>query len=437
MKKRSKIMTGLLMLVCLSVVLMGCNAAKKGGNAASTSKNEEEITLNIWHIWTDSESGDRRAIDEYIELYTKEHPNVKIEQDAADTESYKTKLKVAFSGSDLPDVFFTYGAGFSKLFVDTGKVLALDDILGEETKNKLVGGAETNFIYNNQLYGLPIKMWTGTFFCNKELFEKENIELPADWDQLMTAVESFRAKGYQPMTLGAKDAWHIAMYFDQIAIREAGVDGVMKAMKGEKKFNDPEFLKAAEDLVALVDANAFNDGFGGLGAQEAQAEFLMGRIPMYFNGSWMTGDMQSDINSVKDKIVALPFPSMPGQKGDQTQYSGGAIDGWAVSSVSKNKEVAVDFMAGLAEFQSNASYKSGDGIAVWKTEMNESELNPLLVQINSNVKDATAFALAWDTQLSGADVDIYLSNLQSLVGGGLTPQEFVDALQNQLSVSMK
>jgi raffinose/stachyose/melibiose transport system substrate-binding protein len=436
MKKGSKVMAWVLMLVCVSMVFMGCNT-KKDDQTTDTANKEEEVTLNIWHIWTDSEAGDRKAIDEYIDLYTKEHPNVKIEQDASDTESYKTKLKVAFSGGDLPDIFFTYGAGFSKLFVETGRVLALDDILSDETKSKLVGGAETNFIYNDKLYGLPIKMWTGTFYCNKELFEKEGIELPTDWDKLMTAVENFRAKGYQPMTLGAKDSWHIAMYFDQIAIREAGVDGVMKAMNGEKKFNDPEFLKAAEDLVALVNADAFNDGFEGLGAQEAQAEFLMGRIPMYFNGSWMTGDMQSDINSVKDKIVALPFPSIPGQKGDQTQYSGGAIDGWSISGESKNKEVAADFLAGLAEFQSNASYKSGDGIAVWKTDIDESELNSLLVQINDNVKSATGFALAWDTLLSGADVDIYLSNLQYLVGGGLTPQEFVDKLQNELSVSMK
>jgi len=437
MKKRSSIIFLLLMLVSIAAILMGCNSNKKDGETTGAIKEDEEITLSIWHIWTDNESGDRRAIDEYIELYTKEHPNVKIEQDASDTESYKTKLKVAFSSGDLPDVFFTYGAGFSKLFVDTGRVLALDDVLPEGDKDKLIGGAETNFIYDNKLYGLPIKMWAGTFYCNKELFEKENIELPTDWDQFLAAIESFRAKGYQPLTLGGKDSWHIAMYFDQLAIREAGVDGVMKAMKGEKKFNDPEFLKAAEDLVELVNADAFNDGFEGLGAQEAQAEFLMGRIPMYFNGSWMTGDMQSDINSMKDKIIALPFPSISGQMGDQTQYSGGAIDGWSVSNESKHKEAAVEFMAGLAEYQSNASYKSGDGITVWKSTIDESELNPLLVQINNNVKDATAFALAWDTQLAGADVDVYLSNLQYLAGGGITPQEFVDKLQEQLSVSMK
>ena len=399
---------------------------------------QEKIELAVWHIWPDTTGeGDRRSIDEYAKLFEAEHPGVTIVQDASDTESYKNKLRVSFAGGELPDVYFTYGAGFSLPFVQTGRVKQLDDgSLPQETLDRMMPGAEANYIYDGKLYGLPVKTWAGTFFVNKELFEKEGIQIPETFAQLMDVIKAFRDKGYQPLCAGGKDAWHLAMYFDQVALRAAGVEGVQAAMNGQKKFNDPEFLRAAEIFDSLVKANAFNDGFMALGAQEAQAEFLMGRIPMYFNGSWMTGDIQDPENQVADKILALPMPAID-ENDDRSLYSGGAIDGWSVSADSKHLDLALAFCAGLAEYQSIASYKSGDGISVWLSDVDESEINPVLTQINNNLTKATGYFLAWDTNLAGADINFYLTTLQDLASGAKTPQEFVDALQEGLSVAMK
>ncbi len=442
---KRKIMKGLAVISTLAMIfsVAGCgkvNDTKEsstvGNNKEASTKQEEtksdeKITLNLWHIWP-SDAGDRVSIDAYVKEFEAKYPNVTINQDASDTESYKTKLKVAFSGGELPDVYFTYGAGFSQPFVQTGGVMALDDVISAETKSKLLDGIESNYIYDGKLYGLPIKMWAGVMYCNQELFDQAGLELPKNWDELLTCVDAFRAKDITPMCVGGKDGWHPAMYFDMLAVREAGVDGVISAMNSEKSFNDPEFLEAATKFKTLVDRKAFPSGFEGLGAQEAQAEFLMGRIPMYFNGSWLTGDIQNDLNQVKDKIVVIPFPNT---SNGTAEYTGGAIDGYSVSAKTKYPELAVEFMVGLAEYQSNASYLSGDGISVWKSNVDESQINPVLTQITSLLKDAKGYSLAWDTQLSGADIDTYLRTLQELQGGARTPQEFVDVLQNNLSVA--
>ncbi len=441
-----KIMKGLAVISTLAMIfsVAGCGKANDtkessagGKNKEASTKQEtkaasdEKITLNLWHIWP-ADGGDRAVINAYVEEFEAKHPNVTINQDASDTESYKTKLKVAFSGGGLPDVYFTYGAGFSQPFVESGKVMALDNVISSETRSRLLDGIESNYIYDGKLYGLPIKMWAGVMYCNQELFDQAGLELPKNWDELLTCVDTFRAKDITPMTLGGKDGWHPAMYFDMLAVREAGVDGVISAMNGEKSFNDPEFIEAATKFKTLVDRKAFPNGFEGLGAQEAQAEFLMGRVPMYFNGSWLTGNIQDDENQVKDKIVPIPFPNT---SNGTAEFTGGAIDGYSVSNETEHPELAVEFMVGLAEYQSNASYLKGAGISVWKSDVDESQINPVLTQITSLLKEAKGYSLAWDTQLSGADIDTYLRTLQELQGGARTPQEFVDILQTNLSVA--
>lgn len=404
--------------------------------ADSTEAGGDQVTLNVWHIWPDATAGDGATIQGFVDQFEADHPNIKIQQDATEVEAYKTKLKTAFAGGDLPDVFFSYGAGFSKPFVETGRVMRLDTEYDADVLGRILPGTDANCWFDDGLYGLPIKMWVGTLFVNTQLFEEASLDAPTNWEELITVCEAFRAQGTQPLCVGGKDAWPIAMYFDAIALREAGEEGVAAAMNGEKKFTDAEFLAAAEKMKALVDAGGFMDGFLALGTQEAQAEFLMGKIPMYFNGSWITGDIQNPDNAVADIIEPYAFPAIPGGKGEN-YFTGGAIDIWSASAETAHKEEALLFMQELCEYMSIEGYKAGEGIAVWQNDVSADELNPVLNAINTNLEVAEGYSLAWDTQLSGADIDTYLKALQSLVGGQLSPQEFVDTLQENLSVAMQ
>lgn len=410
-------------------------------NTETTNETQEEnlpeedeiVELDVWHIWPDTSRGDGKIVEDFVKIYEDANPNIRINLDASEVNSYKDKLKVIFSGDDIPDVYFTYGAGFSKPFIDSGKVLNINDYLDPEAKERLLGGVESNFIYNEELYGLPVKMWAGVMYVNRELFEKEGLEYPKTWEELLSVVDQFREKGYQPMCLGGKDAWHAAMYHDILSVREVSVEGIDKALMGEKPFNDPEFLETATKFYELVEHDAFNDGFIAQGAQEAQAEFLMGKIPMYFNGSWLTGDIQADENQVKDKIDVIAFPITDEANGN-TEFTGGAVDGYSVSALTKYPEIAVDFMQKLSEYQSVESYKVGDGISVWKSEVETAELNPVLVKISELLQTSTGYTLAWDTRLTGSDIDTFLTSLQDLQAGLKTPEEYVDFLEENLEL---
>lgn len=95
--------------------------------AAST---DEPITLNMWCIATESDSN-RHAYEAAIAEMAEKYPNITLNWEAFENQSYKTKIKAAVSANEMPDIFFTWSCAFLGDFVDADKVYCLDDIYPE------------------------------------------------------------------------------------------------------------------------------------------------------------------------------------------------------------------------------------------------------------------------------------------------------------------
>ncbi len=416
----------------LTVGMVACGKSSTGNNAAGTTTNNaggnaKNVELKFSHIWGSAADPFTPAAKKVIDDYEKANTNVKIKVDTNENEAYKTKIKAMAAANELPDIFSTWGGGFSEPFVKSNSVVALD--VTEDMKNKMVNGALTNVTYDGKVYGLPFFLSCGALFINTELFDKNGVKAPTTWEELLTAVKTFKSKGITPMAVSGKDKWTIAMYFDVMALRAAGPEKVTKTLTKKGSFKDPEFLNAANRFKELIDAGAFSKGAAGVSNDEAEVPFFDGKIPMMFKGSWTAGKAGSKDSKVAGKIKAISFPSIPGGLGNPKQFTGGAVDAVMVSANSKNKEEALKFQKYFAENMSKESYLSGASMPVWKTEVDTSKLNPSLVDVVNLTKDAESFTIWWDTLLAGKDTETYLNSLQELFMGSKTPQQFVDSLQ--------
>ena len=97
MKKIVALTLALLMVIGLTAIVKPAAA-------------EEVVTLKLWCIATESDAN-RPAYLQAIADYEAAHPNIKIEMEAFENESYKTKIKAAMMGGDtedLPDIFFSW-----------------------------------------------------------------------------------------------------------------------------------------------------------------------------------------------------------------------------------------------------------------------------------------------------------------------------------------
>lgn len=399
--------------------------------AGCGKKEEEQITLTLWHSFGSGVS--QGVIDEFIKIYEEEHPNIKIVQETAQIEEYQfRKLKVAVANNSQGDIFLSYGGGYSQSIVDAGAALPLGKYLeADNTYERMQEGVLEYFTYGDEVYGLPIKKWAGVLYCNSELFEQAGLSYPTTWDELLNCVKAFRENGITPMTLGGKDGWHIGMYQNALAVRTGGAEYCNRAIVGEDTLDTEAIVQSAELLKELVDAQAFSEGVMALSADEAQMEFFMGKIPMYYSGSWTAADCENPENLIQGKIDVVPMPTVNGGLGDETQFLGGAIDCYMVNAKTEHQDEAAAFAIALTEYQSNEGYKLGDGVTAWKSDIDESEVNPVLVKINELTDKGTGYVLAWDTFLQGTAIDAHYNLLQELVGGAVTPEEFAKRMQEE------
>lgn len=395
----------------------------------STATTDEEITLNVWHLWTTESDGNAVSFSKALEMYKKDHPNVTIEIDATENEAYKTKIKTAISANEAPDVFFSWGAGFSQPFVEAGQVLPIEENLSADALKNLQRSATGNFTYDGKLYGLPFISWVGVLYCNEEMFKDAGVKVPDTMEELMTAIDAFNAKGIVPITVGAKDAWN-AMFFQNIAtVRTAGVELSTLALQKKADFNQQAFVDGAQIVTDLVNAKAFDPSALAFTYDEAKIAFLNGESPMMYMGSWLAGEIQNpELSQVKDKVVAKNFPGLNGGKYNN-EFLGGAIDGLLVSANTEHPKEAAEFVAYITEKMSRESFLQGAGIPTWNVDVTGETIDPLVQQIVDLSATSEGYLVAWDTYLSGADVTTHLSLVQEIFAGVKTPQEFAEGMQ--------
>jgi len=426
MNRKFMKISSLLLTIALATTLGACGT--KTETSTKTDANQK-ITLKFWHLWTSDSDSNKKNVEAVIKDWNTANPNVQIEAVATENEAYKTKIKTAISANEAPDIFTTWGAGFSQAFVDAGKVLPLDEYLKDGTKEKFINGALTYLTYNEKVYALPISTEMGVFYVNKELFANNNIKIPTTYDELLVAVKAFRAKGITPMAVGEKDQWPGMFYYDALALREGGSKLSNSALSKESSFEDPAFVGAASKLKELVDAGAFNPAALGLTRDESEVPFIQGKIPMYYNGSWFSGSIDDAKSAVKGKVVAMNFPTISDGKGDKDEILGGAITSFMVNANTEYKEESVKAAKYLAENLSEKAYISGAGVPAWKTDVDESKLTELTKQTAAMAKKSTGNVVWWDTYLSGADAQVHKDLVAQIFGKQITPENFAKQMQ--------
>jgi ABC-type sugar transport system, periplasmic component len=401
---------------------------------------DKEITLKFWDIWPEGQPM-APIVQDYIKQYETAHPNIHIEEVATQEVDYqKTKLKVAAADSSQGDVFFCWGGGYAKTYVDAGTVLPLDDYYKAYGVNdQLLQGATTYCTYNNKVYGLPLKQWAGVLYCNQRIFDENGLKIPTTYDEMLDCIKTFKANGVTPMVLGAKDGWHIGMIQNMLAVRTAGVDYVNSALSGKDTLDTPELVESAKLLKEMNDAGAFPDGTLGISSDEAEELFYSGMVPMFYGGSWAAQSIDSSDNACsKDNIVVTTFPTVTNGKGDATQFSGGVIDFFMVNAATEHPNESFDFAYGMTKYMSQEAYILGDSLPCWKDiQVGDAKISPTLSKIQQLIQGSTGYCLAWDTFLTGSAIDAHYNLLQGVIEGSVSPEEFAAKMQQAKEAALK
>lgn len=410
----------------------GDTASANTTAAAEQPQNSEPVTITLWSQFSDPNSTDGNYVAFYsaLESIKTDMPNVTIVHEGTESESYKVKLKTSMAGNELPDVFFNWGAGTMKPYVDAGLILSMDEYMTDDIKARILGGTLENFTFDGKIYGYPYSVAVASLYVNTELFEQNGVKVPETYEELLSAVDAFKAADVTPIALGEKDLWPGLMIFGIHAIRMAGAENFNAALTGEGSYDTPEMAAAAKTVQELAARGGFGETAMGTSQDDAVAAFKQGRAAMMFMGSWLNGDCEADDAAVKGKISVIKFPVINGGAGNENEFHGGSGETFLVSSKTEHPAEAAAVAQYICEKMSKDQYLAGSGMPAWEADMgDDSNVNRLSKEIANLTKDATNYVYWLDSLTGGSKADTLMNEIAKLIAGAETPEDFCKNLQ--------
>lgn len=416
------------MTLCLALVVAGCGNSGNKGSSNGNNESGNKVTVNFMHLWPEGVSaGQNKIVNQIIKDYEAENPNVKIKQEVLDNEQYKNKLKVLSASNQLPDVGVTWAAGFMQPYVEGNLFTPIDDLLSGDLNGKFVAGTTEAYAFDGKTYALPLEFNIAPIYYNKAIFEQYNLEVPQTYEQFKQVIKTLSDNGIAPIALGNKDRWTGSLWYMYLADRIAGQEIVANAIKGEASFTDEALLKAAAEVQALVDSNAFVKGFNGLSNEEAKSEFLNNKAAMYLMGSWDLPNFTTNEEipqEFRDSVGFFKFPTVEGGKGDIDSWVGGPGVGLFVSEDSKVKDEAKKFVEYFVTKWGEQSVTGAGVIPATKVDTSTLDLPQLYIDLFNEMNKASSVTLFADVQMKASAAETHLNQIQALFGKAVTPEQF-------------
>ena len=396
---------------------------------------EEARTFKILSMWAEDDNDSGSILKNVTENYKQENPDFNYEIEVVSSDNLKQKVATLAASNDLPDVF-AYDAGTPLIdLMDAGLVVNVGeklDALG--VADQIDSGAAdflTRLTNTDSLYDLPLGQNIEGFWYNKALFEQAGIENPpTTWDEMLEDAQKLLDAGIQPFAVGGADLWPATRILNAYVMRKGGTDFMDQAYAGEKQYTNPALVEAAAMLQDMVDKGYFGVGPTTVDQNTAANMVMNGEAAIIYNGSWYVGQLNSDANAAgPDGIGFFNVPEVSGGPGTVTEYSMncGTIlalssskydettDGWLKYFVSNAGDYAMDTQGSFRGYTISEMPSDISGY----TQLVSDELNKV-------TGTSAWFEAAMDSELS----QIAQENVQSLMNGDMTPEDYTQSLQD-------
>ncbi|WP_180270780.1 ABC transporter substrate-binding protein [Sporanaerobium hydrogeniformans] len=332
-------------LVCMTM-LTGCGASssepiKETGapekQAQTESSNKGEVTTLNVALW------DYTSLEYHKKLvaaYEKRNPTVKINVIEAPANDYSDKVAVMLAGNSDIDVVFIRDTASYTGYISKGQLEPLDSYITADTVDlSAYGGMCEQYGVDNQIYGLPYRKDIWMLFYNKDLFDQAGIAYPTD----NMTLEQYRETAKKLTSGEGSDKIYGALNnkWTQSVSNLAMFEGTHSLLDGDYTFLKPYY----DTVLAMQNEDQSTLEYSTIIASNIHysGPFYNGQVAMMPMGSWFINNMlENTANGTT--AVNWDVAALPSLNGDIGNKGVGAITPVSISSKSKNKDLAWDFV---------------------------------------------------------------------------------------------
>lgn len=342
-RKGRMVLAGVATLGALSLSLTACG----GGSTGAAASKTQTLTVLVHQNPPSNKAWSDLGAD-----FEKANPGIKVNFSFIPTENF---AKVRNARLTAGEVDITEGSSsggtrptpdFAQGVVDSDWVRSLKanqwvQLSGDFLSN-WSPGVRKAMQWQGKDYSVPTAIsYVNGVYYNKDLFTKYNVQVPRTWDDFLKAMDTFKADGVTPITMGGVEKWTVGLVMEGIA------DGSIKDMDalnqglwtGNAKFTDAEQLQVLQKIQKVY--SYAPKTFPGTADAVASSSFANGKAAMFPEGSWQA----PGISQANPKLNFGYFPFPGGNDASQNVLRGKLESSLAIPTSSKHQDAAKKLLA--------------------------------------------------------------------------------------------
>ena len=315
--------------------LVGAGAAALAGTTlgrpALAQSKEMTIISNIG-------SAAQRDVLQRIASEFEKTSGVKVIINNMDHEAHKTAIR-SYLVVGAPDVCFWFSGNRMKAFVKRDLFDDISDLFARENYKSVLGTTTAAVTVDGKQYGLPLGGLLWGLFYRKDVFAEKGWTPPKTMDDLLALGEKAKSANMIPVSIGTKELWPAAGWFDHMNLRINGLDKHMALMDGKMAYTDAALTPVFDKWEAMIKAGLFTPNETSSGWEQAAAALAQKKAAMMDLAGFIKYGLPPD---QQDQIAYTPFPEIAP---DVARYEDFSLNSIHIPKNAKNKEGARDFLA--------------------------------------------------------------------------------------------
>jgi multiple sugar transport system substrate-binding protein len=251
-----------------------------------------------------SDPAPRAAWQAVAARFAKENPDVRVELNVYDHESYKKAIRNWLTGMP-PDVVFWFAGERMRQLSQPGLLEDVSDLYTREARDALHPSAVALVTDRGRQYGVPYAYYQIGLYYRRDILQSAGIAEPRTWDDLLSACEKLTGRGIEPIAIGTRDLWPAAAWFDYLDLRINGLAFHLSLMEGRVPYTDPRVRAVLTAWNELVARNCFSANHASASWQESQALMYQGKSAMMLIGNYIVPNFPA---TVRDRMEFARFP---------------------------------------------------------------------------------------------------------------------------------
>ncbi len=292
------------LIVVAGMLLVGCQ--KKAAPAA------KQVVVKTMAYGDNSNSEGVNWV-RIVDAFHKANPDIKIDYELLYDEAYHQKVSARLAAGDVPHLAYMgadarWGAPWKEAGQQFDHRPHIDAAYYDLNLIPPMGP-------NGEIYEIPLgtSNITTVLYMNEALVKSLGFGEPKTYEDLVAMVPKARAAGIDVVSIDGADgwAWGSCLMSAFIARLSGDAHWVSKAVAGEKKFTDKEFVDSLALITRMVKDGVISDKAVLVDYGANISAFSNKKALFMVQGQWAAGSIEP---AVAETTKMLAWPKLPGEK---------------------------------------------------------------------------------------------------------------------------